>query len=417
MQCFLFGAANSGRRTLLQLFNTPQQQLTAELHSHEQNKHHIANGITLGTNIQICNFSNHLFTGYATCMNTYDAYILLVDASTFWVSQNVVQQQLEYFSMLRAPQLLILLNKMDLIANVDAFLTLFANFCKHTGLQAPTMVNFANFKPSKNPATSYTTTIVPISLKNDTNAKIKLEQAFLQLTSATQIASNMPFRLHVADVYKIAGIGTVPTGTVLQGSLTGGAMVQFCPANITAMVHSVETHLDELVATVNQNIGFNVRKVSVKDLKRGYLVHKQSELPVPCTNITFFAILHVYMGTIIEGDKYSCTIGEICSAVVSRIVCFFDRRTLCQSSKQAKNARTNDTILVQITTSQPVSFDPACVSLQTSRLMIRNNIGQENKAFGNIIGVTCPILKPNTEWRCRLLQIIAFGDVKIVHNG
>merc|ERR1711881_534031 len=79
-----------------------------------------------------------------------------------------------------------------------------------------------------------------------------------------------PLRLPLQDVYKIGGIGTVPVGRVETGLIKAGMVVTFAPAMITTEVKSVEMHHQELEEGVpGDNVGFNVKNVSVKDVKRG----------------------------------------------------------------------------------------------------------------------------------------------------
>lgn len=47
-------------------------------------------------------------------------------------------------------------------------------------------------------------------------------------------------------------------------------VVTFCPANITTEVKSVEMHHEALAeALPGDNVGFNVKNVSVKEIRRG----------------------------------------------------------------------------------------------------------------------------------------------------
>lgn len=81
-----------------------------------------------------------------------------------------------------------------------------------------------------------------------------------------------PLRLPLQDVYKIGGIGTVPVGRVETGIIKPGMVVTFGPLNVTTEVKSVEMHHESLPeATPGDNVGFNVKNVSVKDIKRGYV--------------------------------------------------------------------------------------------------------------------------------------------------
>jgi len=77
-------------------------------------------------------------------------------------------------------------------------------------------------------------------------------------------------RLPLQDVYKIGGIGTVPVGRVETGIIKAGMVCTFAPANVTTEVKSVEMHHETLAEGVpGDNVGFNVKNVSVKDIRRG----------------------------------------------------------------------------------------------------------------------------------------------------
>jgi elongation factor 1-alpha len=82
--------------------------------------------------------------------------------------------------------------------------------------------------------------------------------------------NDKPLRLPLQDVYKIGGIGTVPVGRVETGILKPNMTVTFAPANVTTEVKSVEMHHESLTeATPGDNVGFNVKNVSVKEIRRG----------------------------------------------------------------------------------------------------------------------------------------------------
>merc|ERR1712058_125013 len=77
-------------------------------------------------------------------------------------------------------------------------------------------------------------------------------------------------RLPLQDVYKIGGIGTVPVGRVETGVIKPGMVVTFAPVMVTTEVKSVEMHHESLQeAGPGDNVGFNVKNVSVKDIRRG----------------------------------------------------------------------------------------------------------------------------------------------------
>merc|ERR1712134_190650 len=85
-----------------------------------------------------------------------------------------------------------------------------------------------------------------------------------------QRPSDKPLRLPLQDVYKIGGIGTVPVGRVETGTIKPGMVVTFAPSNITTEVKSVEMHHESIAqANPGDNVGFNIKNVAVKDIRRG----------------------------------------------------------------------------------------------------------------------------------------------------
>ena len=93
-----------------------------------------------------------------------------------------------------------------------------------------------------------------------------------------------PLRLPLQDVYKIGGIGTVPVGRVETGVIKAGMVVTFGPVGTTTEVKSVEMHHEKVEqATPGDNVGFNVKNLSVKDIKRGYVCSNSKDDPAKDT--------------------------------------------------------------------------------------------------------------------------------------
>lgn len=96
---------------------------------------------------------------------------------------------------------------------------------------------------------------------------------FLDTLKAPIRPTNKPLRIPLQDVYKIGGIGTVPVGRVESGILKPGMVVHFSPCNVSTEVKSIERHHEQLEhAGPGDNIGFNVKNVSIKDIRRGDIV-------------------------------------------------------------------------------------------------------------------------------------------------
>jgi len=90
-----------------------------------------------------------------------------------------------------------------------------------------------------------------------------------------------PLRLPLQDVYKIGGIGTVPVGRVETGVIKAGMIVTFSPAAVTTEVKSVEMHHQNLEegGMPGDNVGFNVKNVSIKEIKRGMVTSDSKNDP------------------------------------------------------------------------------------------------------------------------------------------
>ncbi len=85
---------------------------------------------------------------------------------------------------------------------------------------------------------------------------------------------NLPLRLPLQDVYNIQGIGVVPVGRVETGIMKVGDKIIIMPARegngVTGEVKSIEMHHEQLQkAEPGDNVGFNVRGVTKKDIARG----------------------------------------------------------------------------------------------------------------------------------------------------
>ena len=92
--------------------------------------------------------------------------------------------------------------------------------------------------------------------------------------------TDKPLRLPLQDVYKNEGIGTVPVGRVETGIIKPGMVFTFAPNMLTTGVKSVEMHHESLpVASPGDNVGFNIKNVSVKDIIRGYVASDSKNKP------------------------------------------------------------------------------------------------------------------------------------------
>lgn len=131
----------------------------------------------------------------------------------------------------------------------------------------------------------------------------------------------LPLRLPLQDVYKIGGIGTVPVGRVETGVIKPGMTVIFSPAQVSTEVKSVEMHHEQMdSAEPGDNVGFNVKNVSVKDIKRGMVTGDiKNDPPMPTGNFEAQVIVLDHPNRIMAGYT------PVLDCHTSHIACRFNK--------------------------------------------------------------------------------------------
>ena len=169
-----------------------------------------------------------------------------------------------------------------------------------------------------------------------------------------------PLRLPLQDVYKIGGIGTVPVGRVETGVLKPGMNVTFAPADVKSDVKSVEMHHTSIPEAIpGDNVGFNVKGLSVKDIKRGYVCgDSKNDPPKECESFVAQVIIMNHPGQIENGytpvlDCHTAHIACKFSEIQSKI----DRRTGKATEEEPKFIKTGDSALVLLKPSKAMCVE------------------------------------------------------------
>lgn len=172
--------------------------------------------------------------------------------------------------------------------------------------------------------------------------------------------SSKPLRLPLQDVYKIGGIGTVPVGRVETGVLKPGMVVTFSPANISTEVKSVEMHHESLAeALPGDNVGFNVKNVSIKDIRRGMVASDSKNDPaVEAASFKAQVIILNHPGEIHAGYQ------PVLDCHTAHIACKFaellekiDRRSGKTIEAEPKMVKSGDAAIINLIPSKPMCVE------------------------------------------------------------
>ena len=169
-----------------------------------------------------------------------------------------------------------------------------------------------------------------------------------------------PLRLPLQDVYKIGGVGTVPVGRVETGVLKPGTSIKFAPSDIVTDCKDVEMHHEKLEqAMPGDNVGFNIKNVSVKDIKRGYVASNNKDHPAKETaSFTSQVIIMNHPGQISNGyaPVLDCHTAHI-ACKFKEITQKIDRRTGKVIEENPKSIKNGDASIVKLEPSKPMCVE------------------------------------------------------------
>jgi elongation factor 1-alpha len=198
-----------------------------------------------------------------------------------------------------------------------------------------------------------------------------------------------PLRVPLQDVYKIGGIGTVPVGRVETGTMKPGMVVTFAPVAITTEVKSVEMHHEQLTEAVpGDNIGFNVKNVSVKDIRRGFVCGDTNNDPpkeAGVFNAQVIVLNHpgqIHAGYAPVVDCHTAHIACKWVEIKSKI----DRRSGKILEEAPKFIKSGDAAYVDMVPQKPLSCESFAVYPPLGRFAVRDM--RQTVAVGVVKSVT-----------------------------
>jgi len=294
-------------------------------------------------------FIKNMITGASQA----DAAVLVMD-----VVEKVQPQTREHVFLSRTlgiNQLIVLINKMDRVnyekKEYDAAKDALAKILRMVGYK----VEEIPFIPV---SAYYGENIAKKSAKMPWYNGPTLLEAFNLLKPPEKLVDK-PLRIPIQDVYSISGVGTVPVGRVESGILKTGDKVVFEPAGVSGEVKSIEMHHEPIPeAYPGDNIGFNVRGVAKKDLKRGDVAGHPTNPPTVVKDFTAQIVVLQHPTAITVGYT------PVVHAHTAQVACKFvqlikkiDPRTGQAKEENPQFLKTGDAALVKLEPTRPMVIE------------------------------------------------------------
>lgn len=222
-------------------------------------------------------FVKNMITGTSQA----DAAVLVVSAK-----EGIQPQTKEHAFLsktLGVSQLIIAINKMDAVSYAEA---------KYTAVkdEVSKLLKSIGYKIEEIP-------FIPVSAYIGDNLKEKSKNmpwykgetllASFNTLKVPEKPKDKPLRLPIQDAYTITGVGTVPVGRVETGTMKPGMKIIAMPSGVLGEIKTIEMHHETLSQAVpGDNIGFNVRGISKKDVKRGDVIGPAENPPTVADEFT-----------------------------------------------------------------------------------------------------------------------------------
>jgi elongation factor 1-alpha len=214
-----------------------------------------------------------------------------------------------------------------------------------------------------------------------------LEEA-INMLKVPEKPVHLPLRLPVQDVYSITGVGTVPVGRVETGVIKVGDPIVFEPPKVSGEVKTIEMHHESIPkAEPGDNIGFNVRGVDKRDIRRGDVVGHKDKPPTVAKDFTAQIVVLQHPSAITVGytpvfhahtAQVACRITELISKL--------DPKTGNIIEEKPKFLKTGDAGVIRVEPTRPMVIEKVKDIPPLGRFAIRD-MGM-TVAAGMVVNIT-----------------------------
>ena len=136
-------------------------------------------------------------------------------------------------------------------------------------------------------------------------------------------------------------------------------MISFAPCGVESECKSVEMHQALSEAKPGDNVGFNVRNVTVKDIRRGYVASDAKNKPTTgCQNFTAHVIIMAHPGQVRKGSTPVLDCYRSHNACkVDKQLPKHDRRTGKELEVEPESIKNGDSALVLVVPTKPLCVE------------------------------------------------------------
>ncbi len=181
-------------------------------------------------------------------------------------------------------------------------------------------------------------------------------------------------RLPIQDVHSVAGFGTVPVGKVETGIMKPGDQIIIMPSGVKTDVKSIEMHHQQLQQAIpGDNVGFNVKGIDKKDIKRGDVVGPANNPPTVAQEFTAQIVVINHKNAIAPGytPVFHIHTAQIAATIVE-IIEKKDPKTGQTLQKNPEFIKNGDVAIVRIKPSKPTVVEKFSDFPQLGRFAIRD---------------------------------------------